>query len=153
MMKPAAPKTDPARSAQMARVRSRDTRPELKVRRALHRAGLRFRLHRSDLPGKPDIVLPSRHVAIFVHGCFWHRHPEPRCKLARMPKSRLEFWEPKLNGNRDRDARNLALLAAGGWTVFVIWECELTGDEKLVELVAACSAISAKSDGHGLRAV
>ena len=114
----------PERSAQMARVRGRDTKPEMRVRRALHAAGLRYRLHAKGLPGRPDLVLPSRRVAVFVHGCFWHRHPDPDCKLARLPKSRLDFWLPKLEGNRARDGRNKAALEALGWKVIEVWECE-----------------------------
>ena len=125
----------PERSAQMARVRGRDTKPELKVRRALHAAGLRYRLHDKKLPGRPDIVLPARRVAVFVHGCFWHRHPDPDCKLARLPKSRLDFWIPKLDGNRARDERKKAQLEALGWTVIEVWECGI-GDAAL-ELLAA----------------
>ncbi|WCM26323.1 very short patch repair endonuclease [Sphingomonas sp. QA11] len=119
---------DPARSAQMAKVRGRDTKPEMRVRRALHAAGVRYRLHAKDLPGRPDIVLPSRRVAIFVHGCFWHRHPDPNCKLARLPKSRLDFWVPKLEANRARDQLKEAALLDAGWTVQTIWECELDRD-------------------------
>jgi DNA mismatch endonuclease (patch repair protein) len=136
-MKPAKkiPKTEtsPERSAQMARVRGRDTKPEMRVRRALHAAGLRYRLHAKALPGKPDIVLPSRKVAVFVHGCFWHRHPDPDCKLARLPKTRLDFWIPKLEGNRARDERKKAEIEALGWTVVVVWECEIK-DARLAEL-------------------
>lgn len=129
---------DPARSAQMARVRSKHTKPELRVRRALHAAGLRFRLHRKDLPGKPDIILPSRRIAIFVHGCFWHRHPDTACKLARMPKSRIDFWGPKLASNRERDIQKEQALTAAGWNVFTIWECELAVPGKLDDLVETC---------------
>lgn len=112
----------------MARVRGRDTKPEMRVRRALHAAGLRYRLHAKGLPGRPDLILPSRRVAVFVHGCFWHRHPDPDCKLARLPKSRLDFWIPKLEGNRARDERNKAALEALGWKVIEIWECEIADD-------------------------
>lgn len=129
---------DPARSAQMALVRGKNTKPELRVRRALHAAGLRFRLHSAKLPGKPDIILPSRRIAIFVHGCFWHRHPDPDCKRARLPKSRLDFWGPKLKANRDRDTRNEAALRELGWDVKVVWECELQGPSVLANLVRAC---------------
>lgn len=120
----------------MARVRGRDTKPEMLVRRALHAAGLRYRLHAKDLPGKPDIVLPSRRVAVFVHGCFWHRHPDPNCKLARLPKSRLDFWIPKLEGNRARDERKKAELEALGWTVVEVWECG-TDDGQLRSFAAS----------------
>lgn len=116
--------TTNARSAQMARIRARDTKPEMRVRRALHAAGLRYRLHAKGLPGKPDIVFPRACVALFVHGCFWHQHPEPACKLARMPKSRLEFWRPKLEGNRTRDEKVRAELEELGWTVIEVWECQ-----------------------------
>lgn len=94
------------RSERMSRVRSKNTVPELAVRRLVHALGYRFRLHRRDLPGTPDLAFPGHHKAIFVHGCFWHRHPDPDCKLARMPKSRQEFWKLKLEGNRARDLRN-----------------------------------------------
>lgn len=120
--------TSPERSAQMARVRGRDTKPEMLVRRALHAAGLRYRLHAKGLPGRPDIVLPSRRVAVFVHGCFWHRHPDPNCKLARLPKTRLDFWIPKLEGNRARDERKKAELEKLGWRVIEIWECQSKPD-------------------------
>lgn len=128
----------------MARIRSRDTQPELRVRRALHAAGLRFRLHVKNLPGKPDIVLPSRRIAIFVHGCFWHRHPDPDCKRARLPKSRPEFWIPKLEGNRRRDLEKEEQLRRAGWDVRIIWECEIR--DRLDEFAQECrtTAIAAK---------
>ncbi|MAM39785.1 MAG: very short patch repair endonuclease [Erythrobacter sp.] len=116
------------RSEVMSRVRSKDTRPELIVRRSLHRSGLRFRLHRRDLPGQPDIVLPSRKVVVFVHGCFWHRHPG--CRRATMPASRTEFWKAKFDATVKRDAKAVCALEAAGWTVLVVWECE-TGTEAL----------------------
>jgi DNA mismatch endonuclease (patch repair protein) len=116
--------TTAERSAQMARVRGRDTKPEMRVRSALHAAGLRFRLHAKKLPGRPDMVFPGRRVAVFVHGCFWHRHPDPDCKLARLPKSRLDFWLPKLEGNRARDERVKAQLKGLGWKVIEVWECQ-----------------------------
>lgn len=123
---------DPARSAQMALVRSRDTQPEMRVRKALHAAGLRYRLHDRRLPGAPDLVFPSRRIAVFVHGCFWHRHPG--CAAARLPKSRQEFWEPKLAGNVERDKRQQGELEARGWTVLVIWECETRNPAALAQL-------------------
>lgn len=125
---------DPARSAQMALVRGRDTKPEMRVRKALHAAGLRYRLHDKKLPGSPDLVFPSRRIALFVHGCFWHRHPG--CPATRLPKSRLEFWEPKLAGNVERDRRNRSTLEAAGWQVIVIWECETRDPQRLAELAA-----------------
>ncbi len=115
-------RTVQSRSALMSRIRDRNTAPELIVRRLLHRMGYRFRLHRKDLPGKPDIVLPGRRVAIFVHGCFWHAHG---CRIGQPPKSRPEFWLPKLERNRARDAGNEAALIADGWTVLTLWQCEI----------------------------
>ncbi len=120
----------------MGLVRHKDTKPELCVRRFLHAAGLRYRLHDKGLPGKPDIVFPSRRVVVFVHGCFWHRHSEPTCKLARLPKTKLDFWRPKLDGNAERDARNVAALEAGGWRVVVVWECQ-TKDQGLLQALAS----------------
>lgn len=112
------------RSERMKRVRGRDTKPELLVRRLAHSMGYRFRLHRCDLPGTPDLVFPSRMKVIQVNGCFWHKHLDPKCPLARLPKSKLDFWGPKLETNRKRDERNLASFAALGWSTLVIWECE-----------------------------
>ena len=129
--------TDPARSAQMARIRGKDTKPELRVRRFLHAVGLRFRLHDRSLPGTPDMVFPSRRCAVTVRGCFWHQHPDPACKLARMPKSRLDFWRPKLEGNRARDLRQEAELAAQDWTLYVVWECHVRDEGRLAELARA----------------
>ena len=115
----------------MSRVRGRDTKPEMLVRRLTHRMGYRYRLHRRGLPGSPDLVFPSRMKVIFVHGCFWHQHPDSACKLARLPKSKLDFWGPKLETNRERDERNLVLLAELGWDVLVIWECQTKNREEL----------------------
>lgn len=117
------------RSERMARIRGRDTKPELAVRRLLHQCGFRYRLHRATLPGKPDLVFPSRHKAIFVHGCFWHRHPG--CRLARLPKSRLQFWLPKLEENRARDLKNIRRLRKLGWKTHVVWECQLRDVNRL----------------------
>ncbi len=117
--------TAPERSARMRLIRGRDTKPEWIVRRALHAAGLRYRLHAKDLPGRPDIVFSKQRVIVMVHGCFWHQHPDPACRLARMPKSRLEFWRSKLMGNRARDEAVRASLEADGWRVFEAWECQL----------------------------
>lgn len=110
------------RSRLMARISGKNTRPEIAVRKWLHAAGFRFRLHRVDLPGKPDLVLPKWRLALFVHGCFWHQHP--RCKRATMPKTREAFWQNKLALNVSRDARQMAELEALGWRVAVVWECE-----------------------------
>src|ERR1700733_1884015 len=115
--------TSAQRSTQMARVKSKDTGPELKVRRLVHRLGYRYRLHRNALPGTPDLAFPKRRKLIFVHGCFWHRHES--CALARLPKSRADFWLPKLEGNKTRDARNVDSLVKMGWEALTIWECEL----------------------------
>jgi DNA mismatch endonuclease (patch repair protein) len=117
----------------MRRIRDRDTTPEMRVRRLLHGMGYRYRLHRRDLPGTPDLVFASRHKAIWVHGCFWHRHPDPGCKLVRLPKSRLEFWIPKLEGNRARDLKKQEELLSRGWTFLVVWECEIRVERALIE--------------------
>ncbi|CAN5617666.1 very short patch repair endonuclease [soil metagenome] len=106
----------------MGRVHNKDTKPEMYVRRLVHSLGYRYRLHYGELPGRPDIVFPEKRKAIFVHGCFWHRHEG--CSRCRMPKSRLEFWGPKLEKNRLRDLKNLAKLRELGWDVLVVWECE-----------------------------
>lgn len=119
------------RGARMALVKGRDTKPEMIVRRMLHAMGYRYRLHAKDLPGKPDIILRPRRKAIFVHGCFWHRHPDPNCKRSRLPKSRLDFWEPKLEANAARDRLAVERLEAMGWKVLIIWECELREREQL----------------------
>ena len=123
------------RSERMRRIRNKDTKPELVVRRLLHSRGYRYRLHRQDLPGVPDLVFPSRHKLVFVHGCFWHRHPDPSCKLARLPKSKLSFWKPKLQANRLRDKRNERDLRDMGWQVLVVWECELSNKEQLENIL------------------
>lgn len=111
------------RSQRMARVKSKGTKPEMLVRRLVFSMGYRYRLHGSRLPGHPDMVFKGRRKVVFVHGCFWHRHE--RCSLARLPKSRLDFWLPKLEGNRQRDAQKLEQLCQQGWKSLVIWECEL----------------------------
>ncbi len=123
--------TPAARSERMSRIRGRDTGPEMRVRRLAHRLGYRYRLHRPELPGRPDLVFPSRRKIIFVHGCFWHRHPDPDCGLARLPKSRLDFWLPKLEGNRARDIENQKKITESGWRVLVVWECELRDASRL----------------------
>jgi DNA mismatch endonuclease (patch repair protein) len=114
-------RTPAQRSAIMRAVGTKHTGPELVVRRLLHAEGYRFRLHRKDLPGSPDIVLPGRKKAIFVHGCFWHGHG---CAKGRLPKSRKAYWGKKIATNRVRDARNLSSLRRLGWSILVIWQCE-----------------------------
>jgi DNA mismatch endonuclease (patch repair protein) len=132
----------PERSAMMARIGQRNTAPEIAVRRALHRLGLRFRLHRRDLPGTPDIVLPARRLALLVHGCFWHRHHG--CRLAYTPKSRPKFWNAKFERNVTRDQEVRQALTDLGWRVLVVWECE-TRDlailERRVLEIIACHVI------------
>lgn len=125
----AAPAVSERRSATMRAVKSRDTKPEMRVRRLLHRAGYRYRLHAADLPGSPDIVFRGRRKAVFVHGCFWHGHD---CKRgARMPATNVEYWRRKIGRNVERHARSLEALAADGWTVLTLWECELKDEAAL----------------------
>src|SRR5262245_4504876 len=113
------------RSERMARIRGRDTGPEATVRRLVSSIGYRYRLHVRSLPGCPDLVFHRQRKAIFVPGCFWHRHSDTGCRLARLPKSRLEFWLPKLESNSQRDKHNLLTLRRSGWKALVIWECQL----------------------------
>lgn len=126
---------DPIRSALMGRVRQRGTTPEMKVRHAAHVLGYRFRLHRRDLPGTPDLVFPRHRKAIFVHGCFWHRHPA--CSRTTMPKTRTSYWRTKFADNVARDSRVLTQLRGAGWEVLVVWECETFDEEELSERVQA----------------
>ena len=111
------------RSALMGRIRGKNTKPEILVRKALHKAGFRFRIHDRRLPGSPDIVLPKYRTVVFVHGCFWHGHDE--CKCFCVPKTNGEFWKKKIDGNRERDEKNRVLLERKGWRIIVVWECEL----------------------------
>ena len=133
------------RSAVMRRVKGRDTRPELAVRKALTRLGARYRLHRPDLPGKPDIVLPGRRLALFVHGCFWHGHDCARG--ARVPKQNRDYWVAKVERNRARDARNRKALAALGWRVETIWECDLQDAPALEQRLRALLRVD-EDTGH-----
>lgn len=112
------------RSANMARIRSKDMKPELIVRRLVHSLGYRYRLHRKDLPGRPDLVFGPRKKVIFVHGCFWHQHSDPKCLDGRAPKSNTAYWGPKLQRNVDRDQKHVTALQAIGWETLVVWECE-----------------------------
>ena len=121
------------RSQMMRAIGAKNTAPEMRVRKFLHAAGLRYRLHVHNLPGKPDMVLPKFRCVIFVHGCFWHRHP--RCALATTPATRPEFWNHKFEQNSARDIKVKALLEAEGWTVLVIWECETRSEDSLIKLL------------------
>ncbi|RWA58382.1 very short patch repair endonuclease [Mesorhizobium sp.] len=121
--------TPARRSWLMSRVGAKNTSAEMRVRSAAHARGLRYRIHRKDLFGTPDIVFPKWRIAVFVHGCFWHRHPG--CKKATMPKSRVDFWKQKFDHNVARDRANVAALEAAGWQVEIIWECETKSQEAL----------------------
>ncbi|MFC1545201.1 very short patch repair endonuclease [Gemmatimonadota bacterium] len=121
------------RSWNMSRIRGKDTKPELLVRSILHRMGYRFRLHRRDLPGSPDIVLPKYRTAIFVHGCYWHRHQG--CVYAYTPKTRVEFWQEKFKENVARDAKAQRSLEESGWNVLMVWECEVQNPEKVAQVL------------------
>ena len=138
------------RSRCMSRIRSRHMKPELVVRSVVHRMGYRFRLHRKDLPGAPDLVLPRHHVVIFVNGCFWHWHADPSCSIAGLPKSNLDYWRPKLARTRVRDRENSATLERAGWKVLTVWECELRDIDRVMSRVysfiesARCASGGAK---------
>ncbi|MBO8223103.1 DNA mismatch endonuclease Vsr [Prochlorococcus marinus str. XMU1401] len=120
------------RSRNMSAIKSKNTKPEIAVRKLLHSLGYRFRLHRKDLPGSPDIVLPKYKTVIFVHGCFWHRHEN--CKYASTPKTRSEFWESKFVGNIKRDKINQTNLIKLGWKIIIVWECDLKKTHYLKDL-------------------
>ncbi|MFB9978183.1 very short patch repair endonuclease [Mesorhizobium kowhaii] len=128
--------TPAERSERMSRIRSSDTSPELSIRKALHRLGLRYTLANRDLPGKPDIVFRRKRIAVFVHGCFWHRHEN--CRVANMPKSNTAFWQEKFDRNVARDQRARAQLQKLGWRVEILWECELgpTNVARIANLLA-----------------
>jgi len=120
------------RSEIMSRIRSRNTKPEMCLRRLVHSMGFRFRLHRPDLPGRPDLVFPRHRKVIFVHGCFWHRHG---CRRTSTPATNREFWEKKFSRNTQRDQENLNSLDAAGWRTLVVWECELKDIDSLIEKI------------------
>lgn len=122
--------TPEQRSYNMSRIKGRDTQPEKTLRSLLHRSGLRFRIHDKRLPGHPDIVLPKYRSVIFVHGCFWHRHPG--CRYASVPETRSDFWNEKFSRNVERDRRNVFLLEEAGWNTIIVWECELKKDPAAV---------------------
>ena len=134
------------RSAVMRRVKGRDTTPELKVRRLLTSLGARYRLHRKDLPGKPDIVMAGRRLAIFVHGCFWHGHDCARG--ARVPKANRDYWLGKVGRNRARDVASRAALEAAGWRVETVWECEMKDEAALRARLAGLLAVTAPRLPH-----
>lgn len=127
--------TPEKRSANMGRIRSKDTKPEIAVRRLVHAMGYRFRLHRKDLPGKPDLVFPGRRAVIFVHGCFWHQHSAEACLDGRKPKSNTGYWSEKLERNVRRDAVARESLIQAGWTVLTVWECEIRDTARLRERI------------------
>ncbi|MBK1822781.1 DNA mismatch endonuclease Vsr [Burkholderia sp. 500H] len=127
--------TPAERSERMSRIKGKDTKPELVVRSLVHRAGYRYRLHGKSLPGCPDMVFARRRKVIFVHGCFWHRHEG--CRLARMPKTRLGFWRPKLEANAARDREAERRLAELGWKVMIVWECEVKDEAALMPRIEA----------------
>ena len=124
------------RSEIMASIKAKGTRPEWAVRRLVHGMGYRYRLHRRDLPGSPDLVFPSRKKVIFVHGCFWHRHDDEKCKKFRYPSSNKDYWIPKLDRNAERDKENQIRLSELGWRFLVVWECEIESDEFLPDRIA-----------------
>ncbi|ASP97027.1 DNA mismatch endonuclease Vsr [Sinorhizobium meliloti] len=121
------------RSDNMSRIRNRDTRPEIRVRKILHRLGYRFRLNARELPGTPDIVLPKHRSVVFIHGCFWHRHAG--CKYAYMPKTRIDFWSAKFTANLKRDAKAVERLRSDGWRILILWECETKDDKQIEEAI------------------
>ena len=131
----------------MARVKAKNTKPEMMIRRALHAAGLRYVLHDKRLPGRPDIVLPSRRCVVEVRGCFFHRHSDPTCPFTRTPKSRLDFWVPKFESNVARDKKNDAKIRGLGWNLLVVWECELAkrGSSEFVKTVLALPVLKTKT--------
>lgn len=137
-----------ARSANMARIKGADTGPEIAVRRALHALGYRFRLHRRDLPGRPDITLPRLKTVIFVHGCYWHRHSG--CRRATTPQTRTDFWEAKFAGTVARDHRQRESLIAAGWRVLTVWECETRDRSALSEMlgIELAAADAQGGDSH-----
>ena len=139
--------TKERRSWNMSRIRAKNTKPEMVVRSLLHKLGYRFRIHHIGLPGKPDIVLPKYRIAIFVHGCFWHRHPE--CKYTYMPKSREAFWIDKFDNNVKRDIEVSQYLNKLGWKVFIIWECETSDTNTLItKLESFLKEPTEKEDGY-----
>lgn len=138
-----------ARSRIMRAIKSKDTAPELTVRRYLHAAGYRFRLHRADLPGRPDIVLPKHKAVIFVHGCFWHQHSSKNCRNGKLPQSNTAYWTPKLSRNLERDTAAAAALRKAGWRVLTVWECETKLSDKLEEILQGFLEVAVTPDNIG----
>lgn len=128
------------RSWLMSRVRSKNTTPEMRIRSALHSMGYRYRVHLKHLPGKPDVVFTKRRKVIFIHGCFWHGHEG--CRYAKLPKTRIEFWSEKVSKNRTRDRLSIEALTEAGWSVLVVWQCELKDFSNLIEKL--CDFIETK---------
>lgn len=143
--------TSEQRSRNMSRIRGKDTKPEMVIRRLLHGMGFRYRLHRRDLPGSPDIVLPKHMAAIFIHGCFWHGH---QCHLFRWPATREEFWRAKIARNTERDTAALVALHAAGWRTLVVWECAVKGRGRLgdAELAKRMSAFVCSTEAREVMA-
>ena len=127
--------TPKRRSEIMSNIRAKGMKPEMAVRRITHAMGYRYRLHRKDLPGKPDLVFPGRRKVIFVHGCFWHQHADLACKISRRPRSNQDYWLPKLERNVTRDAEHQARLTELGWNVLVIWECDVESGDGIADLI------------------
>ena len=147
--------TPERRSEIMSNIRAKGMKPEMAVRRITHAMGYRYRLHRKDLPGKPDLVFPGRRKVIFVHGCFWHQHDHPGCRIARRPKSNRRYWLPKLERNVARDAEHLVQLERLGWDVLVVWECEVDAVDRTAERIReflenASQDESERRDGRGM---
>lgn len=128
------------RSEVMSRIKGKDTAPEWKVRSYLHAKGLRYRLHDKRLPGRPDLIFPSKRIAVFVHGCFWHGHEG--CRKAKLPATRTEFWSEKISGNIKRDRRQVQMIEEAGWTVLTVWQCDIS-DDVLSDLHRQISASNA----------
>ncbi|MCJ2032705.1 very short patch repair endonuclease [Methylobacterium sp. J-068] len=140
--------TPEQRRLNMSRIRGRDTKPELVLRKSLHAAGFRYRLHARELPGRPDMVFPRFRAAIFVHGCFWHGHD---CPMFKMPGTRQEFWSAKISGNRARDQRKAAQLEAAGWRILTVWECSVKGPARRPkdDVAASCADFLRGDEQHG----
>lgn len=140
--------TPEQRRRNMSRIRSKDTKPEMVLRRGLHGAGLRFRLHARELPGRPDMIFPRYRATILVHGCFWHGHD---CPLFKLPATRPEFWAAKIAGNRARDLKAQAALGEAGWRVLTVWECVLKGPgrQPVAEVISSCAGFVYGDDRQG----